>query len=143
MRYKLLEERPRTYALILDTGDELAAELKSFAQREKLGGSSFQAIGAFQSVRLGWFNWESKQYETSVSLDEQVELLSLIGDVAVKDGAPQVHAHVVVGKRDGSAHGGHLQRAVVRPTCEVILIESPRHLEKQHDPESGLALIRF
>jgi len=143
MRYKLLEERPRTYALILDTGDELASELKQFAKKEKLGGSSFQAIGAFQSVRLGWFNWESKEYETSVALDEQVELLSLIGDVALKDGEPQVHAHVVVGKRDGSAHGGHLQKAVVRPTCEVILIESPRHLEKQHDPESGLALIRF
>jgi uncharacterized protein len=143
MRHKLLEQQPRTYALILDTGDELAAELKRFAQDQKLGGSSFQAIGAFQSVRLGWFNWESKQYETSVSLDEQVELLSLIGDVALKDGEPQVHAHVVVGRRNGTAHGGHLQRAVVRPTCEVILIESPRHLQKQHDPESGLALIRF
>lgn len=143
MRHKLLEERPRTYALILDTGEELATELKRIAQREKLGGSSFQAIGAFQSVRLGWLNWELKQYETSVALDEQVELLSLIGDVALEDGEPQVHAHVVVGRRDGSAHGGHLQKAVVRPTCEVILIESPRHLEKQHDPESGLALIRF
>ncbi len=143
MRYKLLEERPRTYALILDTGDEFAAELKHFAGKEKLAGSRFQAIGAFQSVRLGWFNWESKQYETSVALDEQVELLSLIGDVALKDGEPQVHAHVVVGRRDGTAHGGHLQKAVVRPTCEVILIESPRHLQKQHDPESGLALIRF
>lgn len=143
MRHKLLEERPRTYALILDTSDELAAELKQFAQKEKLGGSSFQAIGAFQSVRLGWFNWESKKYETSVALDEQVELLSLIGDIALKDGEPQVHAHVVVGRRDGTAHGGHLQKAVVRPTCEVILTESPRHLAKQHDPESGLALIRF
>ncbi len=143
MRHKVLEERPRTYVLIFDTGDELAAGLKKFAQEQRLAGSSFKAIGAFQSVRLGWFNWETKKYETAVQLHEQVELLSLIGDIALKDGEPQVHAHVVIGKRDGTAHGGHLLEAIVRPTCEVILTESPEHLQKQLDPASGLALIRF
>jgi hypothetical protein len=72
-----------------------------------------------------------------------VELLSLIGDVALAEGKPQVHAHLVVGRRDGTAHGGHLLKAVVRPTCELILTENPQHLEKRFDPESGLALIRF
>lgn len=143
MRHKVLEERPRTYVVIFDTGDELAAGLKKFAQEQRLAGSSFKAIGAFQSVRLGWFNWETKKYETAVQLHEQVELLSLIGDIALKDGEPQVHAHVVIGKRDGTAHGGHLLEAIVRPTCEVILTESPEHLQKQLDPASGLALIRF
>ena len=89
-------------------------------------------------VRLG-----DKKYETPVDLDEQVELLSLIGDVAVKDGKPAVHAHVVVGRRDGSAHGGHLVEARVRPTCELVLTEAPVHLQKQIDPESGLALIHI
>ena len=70
-------------------------------------------------------------------------MLSLIGDVAVKDGKPAVHAHVVVGRRDGSAHGGHLVEARVRPTCELVLTEAPVHLQKQIDPESGLALIRI
>ncbi len=78
-----------------------------------------------------------------MALDEQVELLSLIGDVALKDGQPQVHAQVVVGRSDGTAHGGHLLEARVRPTCELILTESPAHLQKQLDPETGLALIRF
>lgn len=142
MRHKQLEERPRTYALIFETGDELAAGLKKFAGEEKLAGSSFQAIGAFSRVTLGWFNWETKKYETSVDLEEQVELLSMIGDIAVKDGEAQVHAHVVIGRKDGTAHGGHLQAATVRPTCEVILTESPAHLQKEMDEESGLALIR-
>jgi predicted DNA-binding protein with PD1-like motif len=53
-----------------------------------------------------------------------------------------LHAHVVVGKADGTAHGGHLLAAVVRPTLEVILVESPRHLQRRHDAETGLALIR-
>jgi len=143
MRAKLLEQNPRTYVLIFDTGDELADGLAKFAAEEKISGSSFKAIGALSAVRLGWFNWETKQYEVSVDLDEQVELLSLIGDVAEKDGKPQVHAHAVVGKRDGTAHGGHLMKATVRPTCELILTESPEHLRKQVDPEAGIALIKL
>jgi predicted DNA-binding protein with PD1-like motif len=92
---------------------------------------------------LGWFNWKTKTYEPAVVLDEQLELLSLIGDVALRDGAPEVHSHAVVGKSDGTAHGGHLLEARVRPTCELVLTESPAHLQKQFDPESGLALIKL
>jgi uncharacterized protein len=142
MRFKLLAEDPKTYALIFGTGDELAGGLSLFANDQKLAGSSFKAIGALSKVKLGWFDWDTKEYRPSVVLDEQVELVSLIGDVALKDGKPQVHAHVVVARRDGAALGGHLLEAHVRPTCEVILTESPRHLQKQMDAESGLALIR-
>jgi predicted DNA-binding protein with PD1-like motif len=71
-----------------------------------------------------------------------VEVLSLIGDIALHEGKPQVHAHLVIGKKDGTAHGGHLLEARVRPTLEVILTESPKPLHKKYDPESGLALIR-
>jgi predicted DNA-binding protein with PD1-like motif len=65
-------------------------------------------------------------------LDEQVELLSLVGGIALKDAVlkdaePQVHADVVVGRVDGSAHGRHLMSTMVRPTCELILTESPKH----------------
>jgi hypothetical protein len=143
MQYKLLAEDPKTYALIFETGDELATGLNRFASEHKLAGSSFKAIGAFSSVKLAWFNWQTKKYQPAVVFDEQVELLSLVGDIALNDGKPQVHAHVVVGKSDGTAHGGHLVEAYVRPTCEVILTESLQHMQKQIDPESGLALIRL
>jgi hypothetical protein len=143
MRSKQLSAEPKTFVLILDTDEEILGSLKQFAKDRNLSGSSFKAIGALRSVELGWFNWESKKYQTAVKLDEQVELLSLIGDVAIKDGDPQVHAHMVVGRRDGSAHGGHLLKAIVRPTCELILTESAEPLQKQIDPDSGLALIRF
>ena len=142
MRFRLLEEQPKTYVVIFSTGEELAAGLKQFATDQNLSGSSFKAIGAFSSVKLGWFDWKTKKYRPSVTLDEQVELVSLIGDVALFEGKPQVHAHVVVAKADGTAHGGHLMEAHVRPTCEVVLVESPKHLHKDIDPESGLALIR-
>jgi uncharacterized protein len=143
VRYKLVDERPKTFILVFETNDELSQSLKKFASEQKLGSASFKAIGALSSVKLGWLNWETKKYEPSVSLDEQVELLSLIGDVALKDGEPQVHAHVVIGKRDGTAHGGHLLEAHVRPTCELVLTESPEHLKKEFDPAAGIALIKL
>jgi len=143
MRAKQIATEPRTFALILDTGDEVLSSIKSFAQENSLSGSSFKGIGALSQLKLGWFNWQTKKYETAVALDEQVELLSLIGDIALKDGAPQVHAHLVIARKDGSAHGGHLLSATVRPTCELILTESPQHLQREYDAESGLALIRI
>ena len=121
----------------------MAGGLEEFASEQKLASASFKAIGALSFVKLGWLNWQTKQYEPSVFLDEQVELLSLIGDVALKDGKPQVHAHAVVGKRDGTAHGGHLLQAHVRPTCELVLTESPAHLRKEFDPAAGIALIKI
>jgi len=143
MHYKLVDKRPKTFVLVFETNDELAGILHAFASEQKLASASFKAIGALSSVKLGWLNWETKQYEPSVSLDEQVELVSLIGDIAFKDGEPQVHAHAVVGKRDGTAHGGHLLQARVRPTCEVVLTESPAHLKKEFDPAAGIALIKL
>jgi predicted DNA-binding protein with PD1-like motif len=148
MQYKLLHDQPKTYVLIFKTDEEISAGLKKFAVEQKLSGSSFKAIGALSSVKLAWFSWMTKKYEAAVALDEQLELLSLIGDISIgditlKDGEPQVHAHVVVSKSDGTAHGGHLQEATVRPTCELILTESPLNLRRQVDPESGIALIRL
>ena len=142
MRYKQIAGEPKTFALIMKTGDEVVDVLKQFAASQKLGGSSFKAIGALSYVKLGWFNWESK-HEVSVEITEQVELLSLIGDIALEAGEPQVHAHVSLGRRDGRAFGGHLPKGIVRPTCELILTENPEHLQKSFDPESGLALIKF
>jgi len=142
MRAKQIATEPKTHVLIFEAGDEILSSIERFAEDHHLSGSSFEAIGALSHVELGWFNWQTKQYETAVALDEQVELLSLIGDIAVKDSQPQIHAHLVVGRADGTAHGGHLLKAVVRPTCELMLTESPQHLQKQFDPESGLALIR-
>jgi hypothetical protein len=101
MRYKQIATSPKTFALIMETGDEITGVLKRVAGMEKFGASSFKAIGALSHVQLGWFNWEMKHYEIAVEFSEQVELLSLIGDIALKGNEPQVHAHMTVGRRDG------------------------------------------
>ncbi len=138
----LFEDRGlKTFAVIFETGDEVMAGLTDFAKGQKLAGSHFTAIGAFRDAVIAYFDWEKKEYLKN-PVREQVEVVSLVGDVALApDGSPKVHAHVVLGRRDGTALGGHLIEAHVRPTLEVTLTEEPKHLRRRPDPQSGLALI--
>jgi predicted DNA-binding protein with PD1-like motif len=141
MRSKLLNaDPPVTYAVVLDTDDEVTGELGKFVREQEVEAASVTAIGAFRRALLGYFEWETKQYR-KIPVDEQVEVLSLLGDVAVTDQGPALHLHAVLGKADGSVVGGHLLEAYVRPTLEVILIQPPSYLRKRKDPETGLALI--
>jgi predicted DNA-binding protein with PD1-like motif len=142
MRAKVLNENgERTFAIIFESGDEALSGLTRFAEEHNLAASRFTAIGAFSEVVLGYFDWDKKDYQR-IPVNEQVEVLSLIGDVALDGTRPKVHAHVVLGLRDGSARGGHLLEGHVRPTLEVILTESPSYLKREFDPASGLALIK-
>lgn len=143
MECKLLhrEGGKRTFAVILQTGDEAMRCLQDFAAKEGLAASQITAIGAFRTATLAFFDWESRQYRP-IPVQEQVEVASLVGDIAVgPDGKPSVHVHAVLGRRDGAAVAGHLQEGHVRPTLEIIVTEQPSHLCKVKDPESGLALI--
>lgn len=142
MKSKLLDSTgQKTFALVFDKGEDPVAGLTRFAGTERVGAAHFTAIGAFSEVTLGYFEAGRKDYKRMV-LPAQVEVLSLIGDIALDSGdEPKVHAHVVVGLADGEARGGHLLAARVWPTLEVILVESPAFLRKRYDAESGLALI--
>ena len=93
-------------------------------------------------MELGFFDWDSKEYRR-IPLREQVEVLALTGDIALGDRGPAVHAHVIVGKSDGTAHGGHLLAARVRPTLELGLTATPERLRRAVDPESQLPLMRL
>ena len=143
MKTKLIHSgKQKTYALIFEKDDEVIAGLTSFAKQQSLGASHFTAIGAFSDVTLGYFNRDKKDYD-KIPVKEQVEALSVMGDIALNKGEPKIHAHVVVGRRDGSTLGGHLVQAHVWPTLEVVLTESPRHLRRKTDEETGLALIEL
>lgn len=142
MKTKVIAEgAQRTIAVIFDAGDEVISNLEQFARARGMDAAHFTAIGAFERATLGYFSWEQKDY-LRIPVEEQVEVLTLAGDIAMKDAKPKVHAHVVLGRRDGSTLGGHLLEATVRPTLELMLVESPSFLKRVHDPETGLALIR-
>src|SRR5215468_799022 len=125
------------------SGDEAMHVLQVFAAPERVGGAQPTAIGALSTAKLAFFEWETKQ-DRPIPVDEQVEVASLVGDIAIgPDGKLGVHLHAVLGRRDGTALAGHLVEAHVRPTLEIIIRESPVHLCKVKDPESGLALIKL
>lgn len=142
MRTILLDRQPgrRQFALVYDKGDEICSRILDFARELNVSGASFTGIGALSEVTLGYFDPEQKKY-LEISIREQVEVLSLAGNIALKDGEPKLHAHIVVGKRDGSAHGGHLLRGKVWPTLELVLQETPGYLRRSLDDETGLALL--
>ena len=142
MRTKLLHRGrgTRTIAVAFEPGDDPVRGLQDVAKNEGLSGAHFTAIGAFQSVTLGFFDLERRDYRR-IALAEQCEVVSLAGNVALHDGAPKIHAHAVVARADGSTLGGHLLEATVQPTLEVVITESPRHLRRKTDPRTGLALL--
>ena len=143
MKVKLLDQHgQRTYAIVFDKGDEIIAGLTECARQQNLVAASFTAIGAFSSATLGYFDRERMDYR-QIPVGEQTEVLTLAGNVAVdaQKRQPKVHAHAVLGRANGSTLGGHVLEARVWPTLEVILVESPAHLCRTSDPETGLALI--
>ena len=143
MRSKLLHrDGGATYAVVFDTGDEVISGLTTFAKEHRLEASEFTALGAFSSALLGFFEVEQKEYR-KIPVEEQVEVLTLVGNITLDEGEPKIHAHVVLGCADGSTRGGHLLEGRAQPTLELILSESPVQLRRRHDAASGLALIRL
>ena len=132
----------RTYVAVLDKGDEAVAALTELATTERIHAASFTAIGAFSRAIFGYFDRATKAYE-HIPVDEQVEVLTLVGDFALAGDTPKLHAHVVLGRRDGTTCGGHLLEGVVWPTLEVVITQVPRHLVRRMDPETGLPLIEL
>ena len=121
-------------------GDDVMAGLLAFAKEQQLEASDFTAIGAFREAVIAFFDWDSKAYE-EIPVDEPVEVAAMTGNVARKDGAVRVHAHVVLGRRDGSALAGHLVSGRVRPTLELTLVEEPAALVRTMDEASTLPLL--
>lgn len=143
MKSKLVMESSgeRVYVLVLDPGDEAFATISKFAEQERLSAASLTALGAFSKATVGWFDLAAKTYR-KIAVEEQCEVLSAIGDVAIDDkGKPSLHMHVVLGLSDGTTRGGHLLIGAVQPTLEVTLTETPAHLRRKQRPELGLALI--
>lgn len=132
----------RTYAIVLDAGEEALTALTDFAARNAIYAAAFTAIGAFERATLGWFDFDRKDYDRTEVM-EQCEGLSLIGDIAEDDkGAPSVHAHAVLGLKDATTRGGHFLSGIVHPTLEITLSQSPVHLRRRTIAGMGLALIK-
>ena len=144
MKSKLLYENNglRTFALIFDKGDAVREQLLEFANTNGFNNVQLTAIGAFSEVTLGYFERQQKDYK-KIPVQEQVEVLSFVGNIVQKEGKPMLHAHVVVGRSDGTTMGGHFLGGKVWPTLEMVITELPVQLSRTLDEETGLPLINL
>lgn len=143
MQYKLVSKpgETRIWIAVLKEGEEAKHALLEIAKREKIETASFVALGAFARATIAYFDWQEKKYR-DIPVEEQVEVITLVGDIVPDDkGKQSLHAHTVLGRSDGTTRGGHLQAGHVRPTLEITITETPAHLTRHEYPELGLALI--
>jgi predicted DNA-binding protein with PD1-like motif len=143
MNYKQVSETngQRTYVVVLDADEDAFSTLADFATAQGLTAASVTAIGAFEKATVGWFDFATRSY-LKIPINEQCEVLSLLGDIATgDDGKASLHLHAVLGLKDGSTRGGHFLHGIVRPTLEVTIVEAPAHLRRRHQHDLGIALI--
>jgi predicted DNA-binding protein with PD1-like motif len=132
----------RSYVVVLDLEDDVLERLGAFLREERIAAAKFYGVGGFRRVTLAYYDMEAKRY-LPIEVDEQVEVVSLIGNVAMYEGRPRIHAHCAVGHRDGRTTGGHLLSAVVRPTLELMVEEIAADLRRTDRPEIGIPLLDF
>ncbi|KAB1916293.1 PPC domain-containing DNA-binding protein [Micromonospora sp. AMSO31t] len=130
----------RVLVVICDKEEEAVGAIVAALREQRLLAARVSAVGAFADAEVGWFDRNARDYRR-IPVTEQVEVLSLLGDVAEQNGEPVLHVHTVLGRSDGNTVGGHLLRGQVWPTLEVIISEVAPELAKRVDPETGLALI--
>ena len=129
-----------TYAIVFAPGDEVMSGLTEFAEKYHVKSAHFTAIGDAGTAKVGWYDKSKKMFKIN-AINEQCEITSLIGDIALFNGKPVVHAHVNLASSDGLVHGGHLLEAFVTPTLEVMMTVEPVPLYKKFNPEFGGVLI--
>lgn len=130
----------RTFVVVLDEGDEIVTVLGKFADEHDIGAASLSGIGALSRVNLGFWRPATKDYLIT-EICEQVELLSFSGNIAWLSTERRIHAHVVVGKADGTAQGGHFMEGSVYPTAEIVITELPAKMRRILDEKTGLSLL--
>ncbi len=128
------------FVIRFEDGEVFPDQLLSFLEAQSIRGGSLSGLGAVSNAIVAFFDTEAREYR-DIELDEQLEVLALVGNVAIYQGAPLVHAHVTLGRRDGTALGGHLRRATVRPTLEIFLHVVSRPLQRTLDPRYGLSAL--
>jgi predicted DNA-binding protein with PD1-like motif len=142
MQVQLLNpgEPTKQYAVIFYQGDEAFSGLLEFAEKYHVSSAHFTAIGALNGATLGWFDPQRKMYK-KIPITGQHEVIGMSGDIALYQGKPVVHTHMVVGGPDGTTHAGHVLAASVSPTLEVMVTVDPVAMQKRFDPATDLTLI--
>ena len=131
-----------TYIVRMDPGEEILGQVKVLALREHIQLASIQALGAVNDFTVGVFKTDEKKYYAN-SFHGSYEIVSLTGTINTMDGEFYCHLHMSAGDDKGHVFGGHLNRAVVSATCEMVVTEIDGSVDRAFSPEVGLNLFKF
>lgn len=123
--------------LVMEAGEPVMETLRRWLAEHKISGGSFTAIGGLRQVTLKYFNTTTRTYEER-EINEQLEVLHLIGNVGLLEGQPFVHAHITVGTREYQTYGGHFGDGIVSPVLELVLTRVGGTFTRRANAESGL-----
>jgi uncharacterized protein len=142
MQVQLLSRgtQTREFAVIFYQGDEAFSGLVEFAEKYQVTSAHFTAIGAVNGATLAWFDPQRKMYK-KIPIEGQHEVIGMSGDIALYQGKPVVHTHMVVGSSDGTTRAGHVLAAYASPTLEVMVTVGTIAMQKRLDPATDLTLI--
>ena len=131
-----------TLVIRFDPNEEIIENLRAIAEKEQIKLASVEALGAINDFTVGVFDTVEKKYYSN-RFQGAYEIVSLTGTITTKDGAFYQHLHMSAGENSGAVVGGHLSRAVVSATCEMIVRVIEGRVERVLDPDIGLNLFRF
>lgn len=137
---KLLLTDGAVHILRFDKGEDVLVALKEFCIGKKIGAASFQALGAAKEIVLAYYDLKKKAY-IDKNLAKDVEIASLIGNIARKDSEVAIHAHGSFSDETFATYSGHVKKLIVSATCEVTLTVLHGRLERKFDNETGLNLL--
>lgn len=136
----LAHESGSTHILGFKRGEEVISGLREFLKQRNIRAGHFTGLGAAESLEIAFYNLSAKEYERKVA-NYDVEILNLMGNTAMSDGEPIIHAHGVFGKRDFSAFGGHVFKIIVSGSCEIHLAALEGFMKREPDEATGLNLL--
>ena len=139
MEYKRFED---TVFLRVDPGEDIAEKVLETAKKENICLASVSGLGAVKEIEIGVFDYKEKKYYPR-TITGVFEITSLVGTLTTKDGDPYLHLHISCGEMDGSVVGGHLNRAIVSATGEIVIRIINGTVNRSFSDEIGLNLFYF
>lgn len=132
----------RELVIRLDEDEEIVEYITAICKKENIESAFVSGVGAVKKAELGHFDTKEKKYSKK-TFEGMFEIASLSGNIAMLDGEPVAHLHIVIADTDFSIYGGHLMKGIANPTCEMVVLPLETKIKRAKDEKTGLNLQRF
>jgi predicted DNA-binding protein with PD1-like motif len=141
MKFKALTQN-KNYCIKLEKGEEALNSLIQFCIKNKISNASFSGIGATNNLTVGSFDLKNRRY-IDKTFNEPLEILSLVGNISLVNKKPFAHAHIIAGKENFIAIGGHVKQCYISLTCEIYLVSYKQPIERIPNKDLGISILEF